>query len=510
MRPLAPRKALVVAVIVAATLLATRVSGEDPNAVLTGDADQLRAYATSLLQEIEHLRAEIARLTRERDELAKEVAEARDAQHALQAERGGNSPRDLAPRDRIEGSRLVGSGDLRGSDSKRAEQVEGTTLQREVRGGETEPLVGAAGGRRPTAGPSPARSEGFAFGDASPSQRREAESHVDLPELESQLREARQREQAVRTSVKNLEQALDAEKHAARSKLEALESVLLDARSASTQLRAELDETRQRNTELSREVSLLQGATTEAGQPSARDQARQSSGVQQPTPLAGKHLPPPGSPGPDAQKGKELASAGQPSHPSAVEMSPEAESNAAEDPATKDLQEQLSVERERRETLEEEVKRLTTSGNSDDRFVEVWNALQSARSEILVLGNQLAEERKDREDLEIALARTQQDPASKSNTDLAKRLEQALNDRRAEADRLAAQLKDANEMIVRLKGRLEASGSPEEGDKLLADLQKDNESLRKALNAAEEANQALRGKAEMAQRLAEMVYGKGP
>ena len=65
-------------------------------------------------------------------------------------------------------------------------------------------------------------------------------------------------------------------------------------------------------------------------------------------------------------------------------------------------------------------------------------------------------------------------------------------------------------MIVRLKGRLEASGSPEGEDKLLADLEKDNESLRSALKAAEEANQALRGKAEMAQRLADMVYGKGP
>jgi hypothetical protein len=168
------------------------------------------------------------------------------------------------------------------------------------------------------------------------------------------------------------------------------------------------------------------------------------------------------------------------------------------------------VERERRETLEEEVKRLSTSGNSDDRFVEVWNALQSARSEILVLGNQLAEERKDREDLEIALARTQQDPANKSNKDVARRLAETLNDRRSQADRLAAQLKDANEIIVRLKGRLEASGSPEGHDKLLAELQKDNETLRDALQAAEQANEALRGKAEMAQRLAEMVYGKGP
>ncbi len=83
-----------------------------------------------------------------------------------------------------------------------------------------------------------------------------------------------------------------------------------------------------------------------------------------------------------------------------------------------DLREQLSVERERRATLEEEVKRLTSTGSSDEKYTEVWNALQSARSEILVLSNQLAEERKSREDLEGALARTQPESGAQSNTDL--------------------------------------------------------------------------------------------
>ena len=386
-----------------------------------------------------------------------------------------------------------------------------------ARGAVTDPLDGTlasgAGERRATPEQPRVRSGGIAGGDVSPNQRREAESHDRIQGLEAQLREVRQREEAVRASAKSLEDALDAEKRAAQSKLEALESVLLDTRSTSTQLRAELDETRQRNTELSREVSLLQGATKDAGHPSARDQPQQPTGVQEPTRWAKKQVRSRRSqPGPpELEKANELASAAEPGDTKAVERSPAALTEADEDPAaTMDLQEQLSVERERRETLEGEVKRLTTSGNSDDRFVEVWNALQSARSEILVLGNQLAEERKDREDLEVALARTQQDSANKSNTDLAKRLAETLNDRRSEADRLAGQLKDANEMIVRLKGRLESSGSPEGEDKLLADLQKDNESLRSALKAAEEANQALRGKAEMAQRLAEMVYGKGP
>ncbi len=75
---------------------------------------------------------------------------------------------------------------------------------------------------------------------------------------------------------------------------------------------------------------------------------------------------------------------------------------------------------------------------------------------------------------------------------------------------MATQLKEANEMIVRLKGRLEASGSPEAESEMLTEMQKDNETLRTALKAAEEANDALREKAEMAQRLAEIVYGKGP
>src|SRR5262249_62419075 len=108
-----------------------------------------------------------------------------------------------------------------------------------------------------------------------------------------------------------------------------------------------------------------------------------------------------------------------------------ASAKTVEDPAVAtDLREQLSVEREQRETLEEEVKRLTATGSSDEKFTEVWNALQSARSQILVLSNQLAEERKSREELEVALARTQPESGAQSNTDVAKRLAQTLTDRR--------------------------------------------------------------------------------
>ena len=153
---------------------------------------------------------------------------------------------------------------------------------------------------------------------------------------------------------------------------------------------------------------------------------------------------------------------------------------------------------------------MTATGNAEEKYVEVWKALQSARSEILVLGNQLADERKSRESFEIALAKLQRESGGEGEGtgDFAQRLTQTLKERRSEADRLGDQLKNANEIIVRLKGRLEASGSPLAENRVLADLDKENASLRDALKTAHDANVNLRAKAEMAERLAEMVYGK--
>jgi hypothetical protein len=345
-----------------------------------------------------------------------------------------------------------------------------------------------------------------------------SESQRRIDKLEGELRELREREQANQANAKNLEQALEIEKQMGQSKLEALQSVLLNTRSASAELREELEETWRQNTDLSHQVSELharrevsppngdRGQTARAAQELAEGGAPETKATLVPSSPARK--PKPAS---LTVQAKKLDTAG-PNQPTTSEpVGAVASAKIVEDPAVAmDLREQLSVERERRETLEEEVKRLTATGSSDEKFTEVWNALQSARSEILVLSNQLAEERRSREDLEVTLARTQLEPGGQSNTNLAKRLAQTLNDRRAEADRLAAQLKEANEMIVRLKGRLEASGSPEAESKVLTELQKDNETLRAALKAAEEANDALREKAEMAQHLAEMVYGKGP
>jgi chromosome segregation ATPase len=495
MREIASRKKTLLAVLLAATLSATPAPGEDPPPSAPGDVGQLRTDAAGLLQQIEQLRAEITRLTRERDEQAKELAEARSALQTLRAEQQRRHAKtqesDPGSPKQAASNAVVTQAVSHASDRDRPDGETGAEENRGRQGNGTNV-------------PAP--------------QQGAAESPRRIQTLEAELRELLQREQTNVASAKDRERALDEEKRAVQSKLEALESVLIDARSGSTQLRAELDETRQRNNELSHEISEFHAATKSVVRPPADAEAREAH--IEPTDVKAldkKMIHATSSP-----KGKTTLAArsvqveklggGSLNQPTSSEASAAGPSTAAvEDPAVAtDLREQLSMEREHRETLEEEVKRLTASGSSDEKFTEVWNALQSARSEILVLSNQLADERKSREDLEIALARTPQDPAGQPNTDLAQRLAQALNDRRSEADHLAAQLKDANEIIVRLKGRLEASGSPEAESSTLGELLKDNETLRHALKVAEDANEALREKAAMAQRLAEMVYGKGP
>jgi chromosome segregation ATPase len=352
--------------------------------------------------------------------------------------------------------------------------------------------------------------------------RRESQNRIAT--LDAELRLVRDREHASRTEVKDLQQALAAEKLTSRSKLEALQSVLQNTRSAGAELHAELDDARRQNTDLSRQVAALneavrkvhdlrtkyqekalqlqEPAPVRSGNREIHEQHSQQSSTA--TALGGARS----EPLPGTVPLNQTMSVGPAPGP-AVAQTPLA---AETDPAAADLREQLSLERERRETLEQEIQRLTASGLTEEKFVEVWKALQSARSEILVLSNQLTDERKSRENLEVTLARVQRESGgeAQSPNDFVRRLAETLNERRAEADRLGAQLKDANEIIVRLKGRLEATGSPAEENKILSDLDKENTDLRDALKAAQEANTSLRAKAEMAERLAEMVYGKAP
>lgn len=174
-----------------------------------------------------------------------------------------------------------------------------------------------------------------------------------------------------------------------------------------------------------------------------------------------------------------------------------------------DLERELDLEREQRATLEQEVQRLAAESNAQQQLEEVNRSLQGARAQVLVLSNHLADERRERESLEVALAQIRKAAGVQGNSnDPAswKRLVEVMESRRAEADRLSAELREANEAIVRLKGEIEAHGSSEEASRMLAALETENQRLHAAVAAAEAANQSLRGKAELAERLAEMLY----
>jgi hypothetical protein len=368
---------------------------------------------------------------------------------------------------------------------------------------------------------------------ATPAERRPAKPNaqsVQRPSqdrvgaLEAELTAIREREQTSRANAQELEETLAQERQVSRSKLEALQSVLKNTRSAGVNLRTQLDETRDKNAALSRQVTELKTAVgkvhelqtsfqqksfrlEELAQTKDADTAEIRKLQSQRSSLAGEIR---------RARSEQVASAASVSRwMKAEELSlapvpPPAGGAEEDDRAGGDLREQLSLERERRETLEEEVKRLTASGDSEEKFVEVWNTLQSARSQILVLTNQLADERRSRETLEIALTRMKEASGEEgqSTAEFATRLAETLQERRDEADRLADQLKNANEVIVRLKGRLEATGSPTAESGVVADVDQENQKLRETLRTAEEANRSLREKAEMAARLAEMVYGK--
>jgi chromosome segregation ATPase len=346
----------------------------------------------------------------------------------------------------------------------------------------------------------------------------------ELDRQVGELRAAREREQASRADVQKLERALAEERQVSRSKLEALESVLQNTRSAGTDLRTQLEGARAKNAALSRQVGDLEAAVRRVHELRSSFQDKSSR-------LEALALTPDADAAEmqalQSQQGslaaeirharsEQAASAADVSRwmtaeeqPSLAPLEP-AGGGGDEDRTEGDLREQLSLERERRETLENEVKRLTATGDSEERFLEVLNALQSARSQILVLTNQLAEERHDRENLEVALARMKEASGlqGESTTEFATRLGEILQERRDEADRLAEQLKSANEVIVSLKGRLEAAGSQTTEGNALVDVDQENQKLREALRTAEEANRKLREKADLATRLAEIVYGK--
>ncbi|MGH7897923.1 MAG: hypothetical protein ACREQQ_08215, partial [Candidatus Binatia bacterium] len=348
---------------------------------------------------------------------------------------------------------------------------------------------------------------------------------VNVGSMQRELEKARESERASRASAETLQQALAAEKETARSQIEALQTVLRDTRSVNTAVHSELDAARRENGILTRQVGDLREAMTEVRD--LQEHFRQTeiriqeiAKQKHPNPRQLKNLRA-NQRSIEAKlrqaRSKREAQAGSlnkllaTESPALASVSSSASAPGGNgDPENADVREQLSIERERRETLEGEVRRLTSATDPEERSLEVWKALQSARAEILVLSNQLAEERRSREDLEIALTRMTHASGVKgaSGGDAGEKLAAVLRERRAEADRLAAELKNANEVITRLKGRLEAKASSGGEASVAAELEQENFSLRAALGAAEEASRSIRAKAELAERLAEMVYGK--
>lgn len=193
-----------------------------------------------------------------------------------------------------------------------------------------------------------------------------------------------------------------------------------------------------------------------------------------------------------------------------VVLAAEQSDPAASDEDAGELHRQLTLERERRSTLETELVRLSAASDGEDRHGETWRALQSARAEILLLTERLQVERTAREELEGLLARARaalpQDPAA--DPAALERLITVAENHGRDTDRLEADLREANDQITRLKGHLEAVQSPDGGGAALVALDEENARLTKSLRSAEARVGKLSGQAALARRLAELVYSR--
>jgi hypothetical protein len=174
------------------------------------------------------------------------------------------------------------------------------------------------------------------------------------------------------------------------------------------------------------------------------------------------------------------------------------------------LQHELDVERENRATLEQEIQRLL----SESRPLElqaVTQSLDGARAQLLLLNQRLAEEQRARESFEVTLERVRETAGVAPGADWLERFDATMRERRAQAERLQEELRHANEAIVQLKAKLEAQEQrpPEPSpDQETRSLEAEVVKLRKALSNAEKANADLRTQAELAGRLADMLYGQ--
>jgi len=170
------------------------------------------------------------------------------------------------------------------------------------------------------------------------------------------------------------------------------------------------------------------------------------------------------------------------------------------------LQHELDVERANRATLESEIRRLVSESRSGEQMKALTQSLDAARAEILLLNQRLATEQRARESLEVAVERMRRAAQMDPGEDWMERFATNMKERREQAERLQEELHRANEIIVGLKGKLEAvdDRKPHPGD---PGLEGEVNRLREALHSAQQANADLRTQAELASRLAEMLYG---
>lgn len=196
------------------------------------------------------------------------------------------------------------------------------------------------------------------------------------------------------------------------------------------------------------------------------------------------------------------------SHPTAL-PSPAAPLGG-DPPPMVELQHALDVERENRATLEVEIQRLVSAVHSRDGVREQRDAFESARAEILVLRDILVEERRARERMEVTLEKIRSIAGVPPGPDWIDRFATSLRERREQATRLEEELSRANESVTALKGMVEAAGgiSPRGDGEVVDTLRTENDKLRVALDGAQQANNDLRTQAELAARLADLLYAQ--
>src|SRR5262249_26290208 len=144
-----------------------------------------------------------------------------------------------------------------------------------------------------------------------------------------------------------------------------------------------------------------------------------------------------------------------------------------------------------------------------DQLQAVSQSLDGARAELLVLNHRLAEERRDREALEVTIERVRQVAGVAPGNDWFERFQATMKERHEQADRLQKELHDANEAMVTLKAKLESTGPASPGGVVdAASFESEIKKLKEDLQTAQRANADLRAQAELANRLAELLYGQ--